>query len=305
MVFLLATPRVVPPPAIRRFPIESQWIGYDGTIWDLHGGGQGVVLLQDVVGMHMPRFDRFTSSSRAVPGHRVRGARAKARPVVWPLLVHSDSQIGWLSAEQGFWKTIRPTPDLAGIWRVTVGAQTRQLRLTAVLDDDHAYPLDPYLGGWAKYVLDMEAAQPYWEGEVEARRFEIGPVSPEDFFDAGGSPPFHITPGTTFSTAVITNPGDVAAYPTWILEGPLDTIQIGVGSITVEVPFDLSPGEVLRIDTDPRNQTATLDGVDVSTTLGFQNFAAIEPGENRPLTVLASDTGTITCELIPLYYRAF
>lgn len=305
MVFLLATPKVVLPPTILRFPIRSQWVGWDGTIWDLHNGAQGVALLQDVVGLHNPKFDRFLSSQRVIPGHRVRGVKAKARAVIWPLLVHNDSQLGWLSTEKGFWRTIRPEPEFAGTWRIGVGPQIRQLRLTGLFDDDHAYPLDPYLGGWAKYALEMEAAQPFWEGEVVRRVFEIGPASPEDFFDVGGSPPFHIIPGTTFSTAVITNPGDVAAYPTWTLVGPLDTIQVGVGSVTVEVPFNLTTGQVLIIDTDPRNQTATLDGVDASVALGFQNFAAIEPGENRPLTVLASDTGTITCELIPLYYRAF
>lgn len=305
MVFVLATPRYSPAPQIKRFPIRSQWIGFDGTVWDLHSGAQGVALLNEgLVGLHMPRFDRYTSTSRVVPGHRLRGTHAKPRDVVWPLFIHSDVQSLWLSVEQGFWHTIHP--EIPGTWRVGVGTQkVRELKLTGKFDDDHAYPMDPYKNGWAKYVLELEAAQPFWEGEVISRTFHVGDGG-VDFFDAGGSPPFHITRGQTFESAVISNPGDVEAYPTWTLEGPLDTIEVGVGSATVTVPVALEPGagDVLVIDTDPRNQSATLNGVDVSTTLGFQNFAPIGAGEDRPLTVVASDTGEITCELVPLYFRA-
>lgn len=304
-VFILASPKYTPPPGLRRFPIRSQWIGFDGTIWDLHSGGQGVALLNDgLVGLHMPRFDRYTSTLRVVPGHRLRGTHARPRSVVWPLFVHGDTQLQWLSTEQGFWKTIHP--EIPGTWRVGVGTQqVRELKLTGMFDDDHAYPHDPYRDGWAKYVLEMEAAQPYWEGVPITRTFKIGGAE-VDFFDVGGSPPFHISAGQTFDTASINNPGDVEAYPKWTLEGPLDTISVGVGAVTVDVTVALEPGvgEVLVIDTDPRNQSATLDGVDVSATLGFQNFAAIGSGQNQPLTVVASDSGSITCELVPLYYRA-
>ena len=303
-VFLLSAPPVVPPSRARRFPVRSPWEGWDGSIWDLHTGAQGVLLLQDVVGLHHSRHDRYLSSSRAVPGHRLRGTRPRAREVVWPLLVYGDTQEDWFVTDKGFWRTIHPT--LAGTWRVSVGAQVRELRLTALLDNpDDGYAMDPYLNGWAKYVCEMEAAQPYWTGEVVSRVFEIGPVSPIDFFDAAGSPPFHITPGSTFATASISNPGDVEAYPTWTAVGPLDDIQLGVGSVTIDVPFNLAADEVLLIDTDPRNQAATLDGVDATTTLGFQPLAAIDPGEDRALTVVSTGTGTITCDIVPLYFRAF
>ena len=245
----------------------------------------------------------LTSSSRAVPGHRLRGTRPRARSVVWPLLVYGDTQESWFVADKGFWHSI--SPDQAGTWRVSVGAQVRELRLTAMFSSDDEYESDPYYNGWAKYVCEMEAQQPYWTGQTVIRTFEIGPTSPVDFFDAAGSPPFHITPGSTFSTATITNPGDVPAYPVWTAVGPLDDIQLGVGTVTIDVPFNLATDEVLRIDTDPRNQPATLDGDDVTATLGFQPLAPVDPGEDRALTVVATETGTITCEIVPLFYRAF
>lgn len=304
-VFILSAAPIVPPPRIRRFPIRSQWVGFDGSIWDLHTGAQGVTLLNDgLVGLHLPKFDRYLSSSRAVPGHRRRGSRARARDVVWPLLVHGDTADEWLARDTGFWHTIHP--DLEGTWRVGVGTrEPRELRLTARGDDDHEYPLDPYLNGWAKYVAELEAAQPFWTGPVERRFLKVGDGSPIDFFDVAGSPPFHITNGQTFSTAMISNPGDVEAYPTWTAVGPLTDIQIGVGGVTIDVPFDLVTDEVLVIDSDPRNQTATLDGVDATADLGFQSFASVAPGQDQALTVVAAGSGSITVELVPLYFRAF
>ncbi len=308
MVFILSfAPVLPPPPPITRFPVESQWIGWDGSVWDLHSGAQGVVLLKDgVTGLHMPRFDLYTSTTRAVPGHRRRGSRARARDVVWPVLVYGDTSAEWHQKDADFWHTIHP--DKEGTWRITVGFQTRELKLTANPDEDYTYPLDPYKNGWARYAVELQAAQPFWSGESISRRFEfVDTETPPPFIPPTEAPPFEITRtrSASFAEASIPNPGDVAAYPIWTAVGPLDDIQLGVGSTLIDVPFNLTTGQVLRIDTDPRNETATLDGADATVTLGFQSFAAIEPGDEQPLSVLVTGTGSVTCELVPLYFRAF
>lgn len=302
-VYILSYPPVSLTPPQTLFPIEMQWIGWDGSVWDLQTGGQGVVMRNDgVVGLHLPRADRFLSESRAIPGHRIRGSRVKARRVIWPLLIHAKTSADWLYRDAGFWQTM--DPEKPGIWRVTVGTQVRELQCAAVFEADHAYSLDPYKNGWAIYVAELEAAQPYWMGEVQSQRFELG-AGAVDFIPGGGAPPFTISRGSTFAEAAITNPGTVPAYPTWTIAGPLDNVFVGVGGVTVEVPFAVNSGEVLRLDTDPRNQSATLDGVDVTATLGFQNFASIPAGGVQPLSVAATGTGTIDVELRPLYKRAF
>lgn len=302
MVFILTyapAPPALPP--VKLVPFRQEWVGWDGSVWDLSTGSRGVLLtLGGLAGWHMPQFEQYKSQSRAIPGHRRRGSRALGRNVVWPLFVHGDTTDEWLERDADFWRTIHP--DLEGVWRVHSPRGTRELRLTGRFDSDHAYPRDPSAYGWARYVVELEAAQPYWTGAAVEQQF-MAP-NPQDFFGAG-APPFTISRGATFASASISNPGDVAAYPVWTLVGPLAAVEVGVGGTLIDVPFDVLVGETLVIDTDPRNQTATLNGVDVSEDLGFQSFAPVEPGQERSLTITATGTGSVAVSLVPLYFRAF
>lgn len=303
MVFLLSYAPASPAPASASLvPFRQEWVGWDGSVWDISTGSRGVLLTLDgLVGMHMPKFDKYRSQSRALPGFRGRGSRAVGRSVVWPLFIHGETSEQWLESDVDFWHSIHP--DLEGVWRVQSPRGIRELRLTGAFDSNHAYDRDPLKIGWARYAVELEAAQPYWSGTPIEQEF-WAPDDPVDFFGAG-APPFTIGRGSTFATATMSNPGDVAAYPVWTVTGPLTTIQVGVGGVVVDVPFDLADGEVLVIDTDPRNQTATLDGVDVTATLGFQAFAPVGPGAAQSLSIVASGAGSVRVSLVPLFFRAF
>jgi len=277
------------------------WEGWDGSVWDLNNRDGGVVLLSSVEGLHAPRITRHTSSSLAIPGNRLRGWHAEARDVFWPIYLFGDSSEGWQRRNSAFFKTIHP--DRAGTWRVRAGGHTRTLRLTGVFDDAHSYKFDPFVVGWARHGITLEAAQPYWEGE----KVTAGPwKAPEigDFFGAGG-PPFFISSSNSFAKAVIINPGDLESWGVWTAVGPLNDVELGVGGAVITVPFDVPAGQVLVIDTDPRNPTATMNGVDMTTALGLQEYAPVPDGDEVELHVGASGSGEIQYDLIPLYFRAF
>ncbi|MTE24823.1 hypothetical protein [Microbacterium sp. ZXX196] len=254
-----------------------------------------------VEGMHFPTVTKHKSTSRSVPGARVRGWRTEARDVFWPIWIWGERSTEFLEKYEAFFRTIHPVN--AGTWRVGFDGAFRELSLTGTFSDPHAYARDPVFDAWSSYGVTLEAAQPYWSGSPIARSWRS--ANPVDFFDPAGSPPFHISPSATFADAQITNPGDVEAYPRWVIEGPLDPVIVGVDGVEVLVPFPLSDGSVLVIDTDPRNVTATLNGSDVSQELGFQRFAPIPPGGSVPLSITAGGGGRVSIELVPLYFRAF
>lgn len=303
MVLIFTGPPVSAPRAVSPWQASSvQWVGVDGSVWDLVSGAEGVVLLFDgVEGLHSPVLTKYSSESRAVPGVRARGWRATSREVFWPVLVYGDSSEAWRDTYARFFNSIRP--DVEGVWRVGFGGAKRELRLTGTYDDSHRFVTDPHKGGWAQFGVTLEAAQPYWTGEPVQR----GPwtaSAPVDFIN-GTAPPFNIGMSTAVGSATIPNPGDVDAYPVWTVTGPLTGIELGVGTRVINVPFAVDAGEVLVIDTDPRNLTATLDGVDVTADLGFQSFAPIPTGAEVSLHVEATGTGSIRAALTPLYFRAF
>ncbi|WP_137843864.1 hypothetical protein [Microbacterium sp. 2FI] len=304
MVLILARPVVVPDPRPSPWQhLSMVWVGWDGSTWDLGTGEEGVRLLRDgVEGLHFPPIEKWSSRSSAFPGKRPRGWQALERAVFWPLRIRAQSSEEWRVLQDRFFNTIHPSRH--GEWQVQAGTQVRRVRLTGTFEDPHTHPLDPYARGLGIYGVTLEADRPYWSGDP----ISAGPwsaVEEVDFFDAEGSPPFHISASNSPTTASFTNPGDVDAYPVWTVVGPADDIELGVGSRVIDVPFAVAEGETLLIDTDPRNITATLNGVDVTEDLGFQRFAPIPAKATTSLHVLATGEGSVSVSLTPLYFRAF
>lgn len=304
MPIILSHAPVAPPVVVNQWVgISCQWIGADGSQWDLDTGMAGAVLQRSgTEGLHEPPITKYSSRSRAFPGKRSRGWRADARAVFWPILVYSHaSSEEWKDRYRAFFDSIHP--EQPGTWRIGHSGEFRELRLTGVYDDPHAFNHDPLVFGWEKFGVKLEADQPFWTGKPVTGGPWSAPV-PTPFIDPAGSPPFHISAGQAFGAAQMKNPGDVEAWPTWTLVGPLTGIELGIGTEIEQIPFTVPDGSVLTIQTDPRRQTAFLDGVDVTAALGLLRYRAIPPGSEVSLHVDATGTGSIRVSLVPLYFRA-
>lgn len=301
---ILSVPAPLPEPYVNPWPgLSVTWTGADGSVWDLTDRESGVALfLKGVVGLHFPKFTRYKTRSRAIPGSRLRGWQAGEREVFWPLLIWADGSDAWRDRNNAFMNSLHP--QIPGTWTVQAGSNpARSLDLTLVVDDDYAFEMDPMRCGWAEYPVTLEAAQPYWRGEpVKAGPWKAPAVRP--FIDPAGAPPFYISKGTTFGSAKVANTGDVPAWGVWRMVGPLTGVEVGVGDSVIH-PFDLGVDDELVIDTDPRHPTALLNGVDATAALGLQNYAAVPPGAKVGLHVQAIGSGSIQFELTPLYFRAF
>lgn len=304
MVLILSRPAEAPPVPVEAFaPMSHVWVTPSGRQFDLNDWRGGLMLdNRGVEGLHFPKIVKHASTSRAFHGKRLRGWRAEARQVFWPVHLWGESSAEFLARYEAFFGELHPQNE--GIWRVGANGTYRELRVTGTFDQPHVYELDPAQEGWATYSVTMEAVQPFWAGKpVKAGPWRA--ASSVNFIDAAGSPPFHISRGSTFESAQIENPGDVDAWPVWTLEGPLDPISVGVGGRQIVVPFPLLTGQKLRIDTDPRNVTAIRDGADVTRQMGFQPFAPVPAKQTVPLHVSTVGAGSVQVELVPLHFRAF
>lgn len=285
------------------FGLRVSWTGQDGSEWDLSDPSGGVALLMDgVEGLHFPKVTRYTSKSRVVPGHRLRGWQAEPRDVFWHLWVWADGSQVWLDRQAAFFRTIHPSNP--GMWRVEAAGRARSLQLTGVFDSPYTYQVDPVRRGWALYPVALEAAAPYWEGEPAT----YGPwrvTGGVPFIPAGGAPPFQRSSFMSTSQAVVANPGDVDVWPVWRVTGPLTDVRLGIAGSLIVVPFALTAGQELVIDTDPRRPTATRNGIDVTAQLGLQSYAQVPSGQQVPITVTVTGSGGVSCTITPLYFRAF
>lgn len=302
--------------AEERVGFASTWTGWDGSVWDLRDSASGVFLLPGVRGLTEGPHDRYADQAPGLAGSLFLGYRATERPVFWPLAVFEDDGAqNWGARDSAFWRTMRP--GTTGLWTVTSPSGTRRtLRCRFDHDGGHAFAHDPQRAGWATYQVYLVADEdPYWRGEEILRRWD--PSNPSDFIPPGGGPPFHISEPAELT---IPNPGDVPASIQWAVNavsGPVNTVDLGVGSAVVEIPFEVPDGKRLALDTRPTEQVAylgdpdpddpfaVLDGEDVTDLLGEADFAEAPEGTATTLSVEMDGAGHVLARLVPGYWRAW
>lgn len=288
--------------------LAMQWEGWDGSVWDLTDYTSGVFLTADgLTGLHFGPGQSFVSTSPVMHGATFRGWIADQRPVLWPVLVWSDTgSQGWLDLDGAFHRSF--APDVPGTWTVTLpSGEQRSLRLR--LDDDGSapYDADPVKRGWNVYGVKLVADQPFWEGAPEKRTWKAATAAPFNV-PVGGGGVLYISASGGFGNATIPNRGQVAAAPVWTLTGPLSSASLGVGGGTIDVPFALGENESLILDARPDRQTAITDGgVDRTGDLGIAEWRSVPPGDEVPVTI-AMDGGapgaSVELSLTPLFRRA-
>lgn len=302
--FVYAAPEL--PVSAPQHPWESMkitWTDYSGTVWDLCGQ-QAVKLRAGVRGFNMPPIDPFTLETPALAGSRFRGWRVREREVFWPLTVFKHTSAAeWVEHDSKFWAGMHP--DREGVWAVESPTGTRKMRLRFANDGDHAMDLMPTLFGFQQYNVYLTAYDPYWFGESISRAWAQSPG--RDFYGGpdGKAPLFYISSGSQLSSATMTNPGDVDAWPIWEVTGPATSVTVGVGGRTVTAPFTIGEGSTLVIDTDPAKRSALLDGENVYGSLSSWDFAPIPAGVSLPLSLAMAGAGAVQATITPRFFRAW
>lgn len=319
MPLIFGAPYVPPAPAHNWVGMQMKWTGWDGSEWDLTNAAEGAVMMAGVRGLTMPPVTHYSTNYASIPGARWRGHNVASRECFWPIQIFTDvDSQDWVLRDRAFWKTMRP--DKTGIWTVIQPTgEERYLECRFVEDGQQAFSVDPALIGWTNYGITLIANSPYWRGKPLRREWAAG--DPVNFFTASSSG-LTISPSTTLEQAQMANPGDADAYPIWEVIGPVNSgSQVGVAGRNIGVPFAISAGQVLLIDTDPSQQSATLynytgdpdDGsrvltnpVDKTNNLtASPDFAPIPPDEDIQITLTLTGAGKIAMVLVPLYLRAW
>lgn len=323
--------RPVLPPVSTWGRLKHTWIGHDGSEWEISDPDSGAFLVKaGVRGLGMPDHERFTTSSPAVHGDLHRGSRVLPREVFWPLyLFHDGGSAEFVGRDRAFWASM--SRDRLGTWRVESPDSVRELRCYFV-DADDAFERDPTFFGWATYGVRLEAADPFWRSAWVTRTFSNAGGGPVDFFNNGAAPAFHISSSSQLATSDISNPGDEPSYLVYVLHGPFDSAEVGLGPLDTPGPLTsyLEPveaGQSVVIDTRPStSSTARLIATptaepgsleweqQVFTAPGTSAFGGVgslalnsplQPGEGRALRLTMVGEGSVTVAHRPPHLRAW
>lgn len=316
MSLVFAAP-ATPPPVFSSPWLRTvhEWVGHDGSRWELSNWKSGVFLTQEgVEGLHMPAESAWVQAQSPVAhGQVYSGGAIQPRPVFWPLFLYADEgSDAWLRRDSDFWQTL--FPGRFGSWRVTTASGTRELVCRADDNAGHQYPRDPHAFGWAQYGASLVADDPFWRATQPVVK-EFNSEPPENFNGGGpvgsvepGGAPFIFSKGNTLAGAWIDNPGDIDAWPVWRVTaagGDLTGVRLGVGDREVVFGGTVPAGETLTIDTDPLDQQAFLDGVNVTAQLTGWGFAPIPYGGRAELSLEMTGAGTVQASIHPRFYRAW
>lgn len=276
--------------------------------FDLTSDTSGISLLnENVEGMGMPRTKTFTQETALLDGQSTTGWKAEPREVFWPIMIHSDPTYGWDANQSNFWATMRPNSP--GLWRVTKDGSYRELQCRFADDGGGAYATDPSREGAEVHGITLIADDPWWKGPTVSKTFQTA-EDPLPFFAVTTDRVFNLMSSSTVDNVTLANPGDVAAWPVFRLDGPVTGFRISgfpVGAGVVSTTINLTLGEWLIIDTNPTAQTAIKypSMQNVTSELQDASWSSVPAGSTSSFYVTVSGTGSLTVSFRPNYFRAF
>jgi hypothetical protein len=295
--------------------LDVQWLGVDGSVWDLYSGVDGVSLADGLSGLHLPTWTQQVATSARVAGRAYKGTVYGPRTAVLNLNVGDiwggSPRVGraWRDLDAAWWRSL--SPEVPG--RLLVSSDSGGFRfLDCRLDaaPDPAYQKDPGLLGLGTYAATLVSDAAFWKGlDVQKTfTFDVQPVNYYSGVAGTGGSVVYISRASSLASATISNPGDRPTYARWTFTGP-GVVTFGIDGHTTTLP-PLTAGQVLMIESDPQVSTVTdAAGTNLWPIVGLCDFTVpVPPGAAVPLDLRIEGgvymTSSIAVALTPLYDRA-
>ncbi|MFC4645356.1 MULTISPECIES: phage tail domain-containing protein [Streptomyces] len=262
----------------------------------------------------MPPFALFSDDSPNLDGSIYRSARASAREVVIPVYLYGIDRTTVNQIKRKLFQNLNPKRGYC-LLRFTEGDnRSRILQAYYKGGMEGSESTDTAGFTWAKYGLSFTCMDPwFYPDRPESVRWDFGSGEPllstsQAFF------PMRISAGVmgTGSGLTISNPGDIEAWPTWQLHGPIKnfTLTSPYGqTVKASAPADGSDlvptGRVLTIDTRPGHKTVKddLDANYWSRLDTAPEFWSIDPGESTASVSVVTGAGkaAVALSFFPRY----
>lgn len=320
-----APPAVITPPP----PVAVRWSRTVVSVVGQNGEGEVIPLTSTpsdnawpnifmqpgATGLDMPPYLLFSDDSPNLDGSIFRSARASAREIMLPVFMYGVDRQHINQLKRKLFQALNPSRGFCYL-RFTEGSnQTRQIACYYKGGMEGAEGTDVAGFTWAKYGLQFTAMDPwFYQDRPTSTRWNFG--IGETFLSTTVSfLPIKVSRGVMGGDGaglVLSNPGDIEAWPIWELEGPIksfalesptgETIRATVQSDGTDA---VPAGRVLTIDTRPGKKTVKDDqGTNYWAKLATNpQFWGIQPGETLANinVVTGSGNASVTLTFLPRY----
>lgn len=229
--------------------MTATWIDPDGVEWALSetGDSPGWFTTFGPAGWGAPPYEIVTDPL-ARGGANLRYVRANPSKITWPLHVWGATFVEFTQRYRDLRRAFISTlhKNTPGILRVQLPDGTAREIL--------AYYEDGFTGqsgeNWtyANVALTLNCPDGYWRDSVDtSQAFAYGTAG--SFL----APYPQTSPSQVLGSTTVTNAGEVDAWPTWTVVGPMASLQAVNLTTGMEfnLAFALTAGQTLTITTDP------------------------------------------------------
>lgn len=305
------TPPTTPPVSVPEVGYASiTYIDPRGGVWPMTDITRGYFALADGISGLGAAPVTLTTDPLPRGGARLRHVQPQARTIVWPMRVEADTHQEfidlWRALGRAWTDTLRYGPGILDIARPD--GRRRQIKVR--YQDGWEGLGRPGTGlNWDNAVITLLAEDPYFFDPVPVRLVRsYGPAA--DYLNPYPS----VSSSQVLGATVLTNPGDVEAWPTWTITGPASSVVVtnvdSGESFTVDphaagiAHGDLLTGESVVVATDPPSVRFN-DGSNWTATLNWPAAAlwGLPPGDtNVTLSLVDANVGS---SMIGAFYARY
>lgn len=261
-------PEIITPPSVAYREdvgtITASWIDPTGVEWPLSvtADDLGWFTMKGPAGWGATPIELVTDPL-ARGGEQVRFIRSKPRRIQWPLYVFGDDHMQYVERNRRITRAFTMTTQRRAPGYLRIQRPDGRYRQIACYYEQGFEGEAEHGHLWSKYVLQLYCPDGYWSGDrnIVAERTFVGETDPGD----PGAPATFYTPfmrltssqivppsGGEIGNTSISNPGDVDAWPSWLITGPSTYIE--AENLTLGLRFaiqhTLTAGQTISITTN-------------------------------------------------------
>ncbi|MEU6389959.1 phage tail family protein [Streptomyces sp. NPDC046939] len=270
----------------------------------LNGGQWPSAIMQPgATGLDMPPFGLFSDDSPNLDGSIYRSARATAREVMIPVYLYGVDRQTINALKRKFFQALNPKRGYC-VLKFTEGGASVARKLNAYYKGGMEGAEGEAAGFcWAKYGLTFTAMDPwFYADQWESTRWAFGTGDPL-LSKTRAFLPLRLSNGVlggAGESLTITNPGDIEAWPMWVLYGPIKSFSLRgpkgdrISASPIPDGTDLVPtGRTLTIDTRPGQKTVKDDqGKNYWSKLDTNpQFWSVDPGDSEAKVSVVTGSG--------------
>lgn len=227
--------------------LRATWLAPDGTVWSLCDRSLPWITLATWSSVTGAAPIQLTTDDHPRGGARIRHIQPMPRVMIWPVRVSAPTHLEFVAAVRqiagAFTQTRRLGPGTIRISRPDGTSREIEAHYEAGISGEPGQSVVRDL-----FAMSLFCEDPYWRDvtpTVVARAFS----APLNYYDPYAS----ISSGQVLGETTIANDGDVEAWPSWTITGPMT--QLAATNHTTGEAFVLDAtllaSQVATITTDP------------------------------------------------------